>query len=107
MDQLPRLGKRWLIPLLLFTCNCVVSVGEVSSSSGYLEWATLFYCGTPSAFHIIILHCLNATLCSILSDLICLCGVTTIVLPLFNCLMFYIYSLKRSLTSVKKVPGSA
>ena len=21
--------------------------GEVSSSSGYLEWATLFYCGTP------------------------------------------------------------
>ena len=34
MDQLPRLGKRELICLLLFTCNYVVSVGEVSSSSG-------------------------------------------------------------------------
>ena len=28
--------------------------GEVSSSSGCLGWATLFYCGTPLAFHIII-----------------------------------------------------
>ena len=28
--------------LLLFTCNYVVS-----SSSGCLGWATLFYCGTP------------------------------------------------------------
>ena len=28
--------------------------GEVSSSSGCLGWATLFYCGTPWAFHIII-----------------------------------------------------
>ena len=27
MDQLPRLGKRELICLLLFTCNFVVSVG--------------------------------------------------------------------------------
>ena len=26
MDQLPGLGKRELIRLLLFTCNCVVSV---------------------------------------------------------------------------------
>ena len=26
VDQLPRLGKRELIFLLLFTCNCVVSV---------------------------------------------------------------------------------
>ena len=26
MDQLPRLGKRELICLLLFTCHCVVSV---------------------------------------------------------------------------------
>ena len=25
----------------------VVSVGEVSSFSGCLGWATLFYCGTP------------------------------------------------------------
>ena len=45
VDQLPRLGKRELIYLLLFTCNYVVSVGEDSSSSGRLEWATLFYCG--------------------------------------------------------------
>ena len=29
--------------------------GEVSSSSGCLGWATLFYCGTPWAFHIIFL----------------------------------------------------
>ena len=43
MDQLPRLGKRELICLVLFTCNYVVSVGEVSSSSGCLGWATLFY----------------------------------------------------------------
>ena len=58
MDQLPGLGKRELICLLLFTCNCVVSVwrgfclerflfGEVSFSSGCLGLATLFYCGTP------------------------------------------------------------
>ena len=30
-------------------------LGEVSSSPGCLGWATLFYCGTPRAFHIIIL----------------------------------------------------
>ena len=29
--------------------------GEISSSSGYLGWAALFYCGTRWAFHIIIL----------------------------------------------------
>ena len=56
MDQLPWLGKREFIRLLLFTCNYVVSVGEVSSSSECLGWATLFYCGTPWAFHIIILQ---------------------------------------------------
>ena len=39
----PRLGKRELICLLLFTCNYVVSVGEVSSFSGCLGWATLTY----------------------------------------------------------------
>ena len=49
MDQLPRVGNRELIYLLLFTCNYVVSVGKVSSSSGCLGWATLFYCGTPCA----------------------------------------------------------
>ena len=59
MDQLPRLGKRKLIYLLLFTCKYVVSVGEVSSSSGRLGRATLFYCGTPWAFHIIILVLLS------------------------------------------------
>ena len=47
MDQLPLLGKRDLICLLLFTCNYVVSVGEVSSFSGCFGWATLFDCGTP------------------------------------------------------------
>ena len=40
VDQLPGLGKRELICLLLFTYNYMVSVGEVSSSSGYLGWAT-------------------------------------------------------------------
>ena len=35
-----------------FVCCCLLVVmwflfGEVSSSSGCLEWATLFYCGTP------------------------------------------------------------
>ena len=34
MDQLPRLGKRELIYLLLFICIYVVSVGDVSSSLG-------------------------------------------------------------------------
>ena len=40
--------KRELICLLVFTCACnyVVSVGEVSSSSGWLGWAKLFNCGT-------------------------------------------------------------
>ena len=47
MDQLPRLGKRELICLLLFTCNYVVSGGEVSSSSGCLGWATLFFVALP------------------------------------------------------------
>ena len=55
VDQFPPLGKRELMYLLLFTRNYVVSVGEVCSSSGCLGWATLFYCGTPCAFNIIIL----------------------------------------------------
>ena len=58
--QLIWYGLRWLPPgvcelcslfaifcLLLFTCNNMVSVGEASSSSWCLGWATLFYCGTP------------------------------------------------------------
>ena len=47
MDQLSRLEKRELICLLLFAGNYVVTVGEVSSSSGCLGWATLFYRDTP------------------------------------------------------------
>ena len=43
----PRFGKRELICLLSFTCNYVVSVGEVSSSSGRLGWATLFFVALP------------------------------------------------------------
>ena len=31
----------------ILTCYYVVSVGEVTSSSGCLGWATLFYYGTP------------------------------------------------------------
>ena len=31
-------------------------LGEVYSSSGCFGWATLFYCGTQWAFHIIICH---------------------------------------------------
>ena len=42
MDQLPRLGKRELIHLLFFTCNYVVFVEEVSSSSGCLGLAFLW-----------------------------------------------------------------
>ena len=55
VDQFPPLGKKELIYLLLFTRSYVVSVGEVCSSSGCLGLATLFYCGTICAFHIIIL----------------------------------------------------
>ena len=46
MDQLPRLGKRELICLLLFTCNYVMSVGEVSFPVGAWDGLRLFYCGT-------------------------------------------------------------
>ena len=54
MDQLPRLGKRELICLLLFTCNYVVSVWRGFLFLWVLGMATLFYCGTPLAFHLII-----------------------------------------------------
>ena len=47
VDQLLRMGKRELICLLLFTCYYVVSVGEVYSSSGCLEWATFFIVALP------------------------------------------------------------
>ena len=48
--QLPRLGKRANLPVIMWFL-----FGEVSSFSGCLGWATLFYCGTPLAFYIIIL----------------------------------------------------
>ena len=41
MDQLPLSGKRGLICLLLFTCNYVVSVGEVPLPLGI--WYGLRY----------------------------------------------------------------
>ena len=48
MDQLPRLGKRELTCLLLFTCKYVCFLfGEVSSSSGCLGWATFFIVALP------------------------------------------------------------
>ena len=47
---------RELIFLLSFTFNYVVSVVGGSSSSWLWGWATLFYCGTPQAFHLIILY---------------------------------------------------
>ena len=43
VDQLPRLGKKGQFFLLSFAFNYVVSVGEVSSSSGCLGWATFFF----------------------------------------------------------------
>ena len=42
--------------LFLFCYEREFLFGEVSSSSGYLGWSALFYCGTPCAFHIIIFH---------------------------------------------------
>ena len=56
LDQLPRLGKRELICLLFFACNYVVSVWRGFLFLWVLGWATLFYCGTPCAFHIIVLQ---------------------------------------------------
>ena len=45
--------------LLLFTRNFVVSVRRSSSSSGCLEKAALFNCGSPWAFHITIFNAKN------------------------------------------------
>ena len=47
VDQLPRLGKRELIFLLLFTCNYVFFVWRSFLFLWCLGWAALFYCGTP------------------------------------------------------------
>ena len=49
MDQLPRLGKRELICLLLFTCNYVVSVGEVSFSLGAWDGLRYFLVALPES----------------------------------------------------------
>ena len=46
-ESVASVGEGREVYLLLFTCNYVVSVGEVSHSSGCLGWASLFYCGTP------------------------------------------------------------
>ena len=54
MDQLPRLGKRELICLLLFTCNYVVFVRGGSLFLWVLGMGYVIFCGTPWAFHIII-----------------------------------------------------
>ena len=71
------MGKRELICLLLFTCNYVVSVGKVSSSSECLGWATLFYCGTPSqvSYRFLALGCFPANL---VSDVVCVLFVSMV-----------------------------
>ena len=45
--SIPRLEKRELICLLLFTCNYVVSVWRGFLFLWVMGCATLFYCGTP------------------------------------------------------------
>ena len=47
MDQLPRMGNRELIYLLLFTCNYVVSVGEVSFPLGAWDGLRYFIVALP------------------------------------------------------------
>ena len=47
MDQLPRLGKRELICLLLFTCNYVFSVGGVPLSLGVWNGLRYFIVALP------------------------------------------------------------
>ena len=51
-------AAEWYRPLVFSSLNGFLSFlfGEVSSSSGCLGWAALFYCGTPCALHIIIFH---------------------------------------------------
>ena len=52
VDQLPRFGKKELV----FFCYCLhvnlwFLFGGGFSSSWYLEWTALSYCGTPWTFH--------------------------------------------------------
>ena len=57
--------------LRVVTCRVSAKFGEVFSSSECLGSATLFNCGTPCAFHIIILVYLkNQKDCSLLSELL-------------------------------------
>ena len=49
-DPLPRVVKSELVFLISFTCDYMVSLGGVSSSSVCLGYATIFYCGTPGPF---------------------------------------------------------
>ena len=45
--------------MLSFTCNYVVPIRRGFLFLWCLGWAALFYCGTPWAFHIIILSFYN------------------------------------------------
>ena len=47
VDQLPRLEKREIICLPLFTCNYLIPVAEVSSSSRYLRMANYSIVALP------------------------------------------------------------
>ena len=48
MDQLPQLGERGLICLLLFTCNYVVSVFErIPLPLGAWDWLRYFIVALP------------------------------------------------------------
>ena len=57
MDQLPRLGKRELICLLLFTCNYVVSVWRGFLFLWVLGMDYVILLWHSLSLHIIILNC--------------------------------------------------
>ena len=57
MDQLPRLGKRELICLLLFTCNYVVSVWRGFLFLLVLGMGYVILLWHSMSLHIIILKC--------------------------------------------------
>ena len=70
LDQVPRLGKKELICLLSFTCNYVVSVRRGFLFLLVLGKGCVFYCGTPWAFHILILP--HLLLGEIIRDILCI-----------------------------------
>ena len=61
MDQLPRLGKRELICLLLFTCNYVVSVWRGFLFLWVLRMGHVILLWHSLSLHIIILYLYNKT----------------------------------------------